>query len=139
MEGITVLDLFAGTGSIGFEFISRGAISVTAVDKDKRCLEFIRSTASKLEAHELRTIRADAFQFLDRETGTYDLIFADPPFDMSDKVKLAETVMTSGILKETGIFILEHPEEERYDDIPGFSSCRKYGNVSFSFFMLPLK
>jgi 16S rRNA (guanine(966)-N(2))-methyltransferase RsmD len=138
LQDITVLDLFAGTGNISFEFISRGAANVTAVDKDKRCLEFIRSTAEKLDAQNLRTVRAEADSFLSRASENYDIIFADPPFNMTDKKGLIENVMRSGVLNDQGIFILEHPKEEQYEEIPGFSSSRGYGNVTFSFFMLHL-
>jgi 16S rRNA (guanine966-N2)-methyltransferase len=138
IEGSAVLDLFAGTGNIGFEFISRGAASVTAVDREKKCLEFIRTVKEKLDVKELRTVRADISNFIKRETGKYDIIFADPPFDMQNKKDLAEMVLKSDLLNDDGIFILEHPEEEVLDSIPGFSSSRKYGNVTFSFFVLPL-
>ena len=111
---------------------------MTAVDKDKRCLEFIRSTAEKLDAQNLRTVRAEADSFLSRASENYDIIFADPPFNMTDKKGLIENVMRSGVLNDQGIFILEHPKEEQYEEIPGFSSSRGYGNVTFSFFMLHL-
>ena len=138
LNSTNVLDLFAGTGNISFEFISRGAASVTAVDREKKCLEFIRTVKEKLDAQAIRTVRSDIYSFIKRETGSYNIIFADPPFDMENKHDLAEMVLNSGMLKDEGIFILEHPEQEAYDNIPGFSSSRKYGNVTFSFFVLPL-
>lgn len=133
-DNIKVLDLFAGTGNISLEFISRGAESVISVDQDKACTIFIRQTAARLEIANLKIVRSDVFRFLDRAMGSFDVIFADPPYSMDNKASLIEVILNSGRLGEKGLFILEHPKEEDYSKTFGFHSTRRYGNVNFSFF-----
>jgi 16S rRNA (guanine966-N2)-methyltransferase len=130
----SVLDLYAGTGSISLEFISRHAQKVVSVDREKKCLEFIRKTASAFGADNITTIRDEAFRFIKKSKYTFDIIFADPPFSMTDKESLVILIMESGILNPDGLVVLEHPAEESYTDVTGFLSERKYGHIKFSFF-----
>lgn len=133
-EELDVLDLFSGTGSIAFEFLSREAKSVTAVDINNRCLDFIEKTSEHLKSGNIRIIREDVFRFMERSRESYDLIFADPPYDLADIKKIPDFVMKSGILRKTGWFILEHGAGDQFDLHPRFIRHRKYGNVNFSFF-----
>ena len=133
-EGCEVLDLYAGIGSISFESISRGAKSVVSVDREKRCLNFIRKTASVLGADNIITIRDEALRFIKKSKFSFDIIFADPPFSMPGKEDLIQQILKSKILNKDGLFVLEHPEDENYAEINGYESERKFGHVTFSFF-----
>jgi 16S rRNA (guanine966-N2)-methyltransferase len=134
MEGIQVLDLFAGTGSISYEFFSRGCGMVTAIDMDSRCVAFINRTAQTMNAENLEAVREDVFQFLKHPFGQYDLVYADPPYDMAGIDTLPDLVFSSKILKGDGLFILEHSRDHDFSKHSAFDQHRKYGNVNFSFF-----
>ncbi|NTW33160.1 MAG: methyltransferase domain-containing protein, partial [Bacteroidetes bacterium] len=133
-EEISVLELFAGTGSISFEFASRGAKEITAIDVNNRCNEFIRRAAVTYNFPNIRTVRADVFAFLGFCKAKYNVIFADPPYDMKDIEKLPDLVMNNKLLLEDGIFILEHSKTHDFSKHPSFLEHRKYGKVNFSFF-----
>lgn len=133
-DEITVLDLFAGTGSISFEFASRQAKQITAVDLNYQCTEFIRKTAKESNYETLRPIKSNVFNFLSGTKSNFDLIFADPPYDMEDIDKLPELIFEKQLLNEDGIFILEHSRKLSFEDHPHFTEHRKYGNVNFTFF-----
>ena len=83
-EGKTALDLFAGTGAITFELLSRGCAEVTSVEKAATQYNFIRKVAQQLNVSNLRLIKGDVFRFLDSGAAPFDFIFADPPYDMPD-------------------------------------------------------
>ncbi|MEM8508381.1 MAG: RsmD family RNA methyltransferase [Bacteroidota bacterium] len=135
LEGIAVLDLFSGTGNMAFEFASRGAQVVTAVDAHKGCALFIEKTRKEL-AMEIKVVKSDAFQFLMRHSSQYDIIFADPPYTMSlsDFMRLPELIFTKDLLKEDGRLILEHGSHTDLDRSPYLNDKRQYGNSVFSFF-----
>ena len=134
VEDLSVLDLFAGTGNISYEFASRGSKSVTAVDIESKCTSFIISTSEKLNFINIRVIKNDVFNYLDRETGHFDLIFADPPFDMPQLPGIPGLVLRGEALVPGGLFILEHPKRYDFSEFPGFEQHRNYGEVNFSFF-----
>jgi 16S rRNA (guanine966-N2)-methyltransferase len=131
---LRVLDLFTGTGSIAFEFLSRGVISVTAVDSNPRCIQFIRKTAEGLGADNITPVRSNCFVFLKHMSAKYDLIFADPPYDLDGIASVPVRVLESGLLAEEGLFILEHSGNNDFRDHPLFEQYRQYGSVNFSFF-----
>jgi 16S rRNA (guanine(966)-N(2))-methyltransferase RsmD len=133
-ESLQVLDLFAGTGSISFEFLSRGAAGVTSVDASHRCIDFIRKTAEVFGDTKIKPVKTNAFVFIKHTITQYDLIFADPPYDMDGIDVLPATVLGSGLLGAEGIFILEHSARYKFDDHPGFWQKRNYGSVHFTFF-----
>ncbi|HXH99624.1 MAG TPA: RsmD family RNA methyltransferase [Sphingobacteriaceae bacterium] len=134
LETIHVLDLFSGTGSISLEFASRGAIEVISVDKDFNCFKFLKQTAEKHQLQVIDARRDDVFKFLEQETGSYDIIFADPPYDHPKLPLIPEIVFSKNLLKSNGILILEHPAMKKADH-PNFTEQRKYGNSSFSFYV----
>lgn len=136
-ESVKVLDLFTGTGSISFEFISRDCPSVTAIDQNPRCIYFINKTAREFGIDNLRTVRSNVFQILRHPTASFDLIFADPPYDLADFGIIPELIFNSSILKPEGIFILEHSATWNFDQHTCFSQKRAYGNVNFTFFTSP--
>ena len=133
-EELSVLDLFAGTGNLSYEFFSRGARQVTAVENDSRCAAFIEKTSELLKAESITVFKADVFQFLKHAFGSYDIIFADPPYEMENLDTLPDLVFSARILNEEGWFILEHSKRSNFREHPFFDQQRTYGNVNFTFF-----
>ena len=136
-QEIKLLDLFAGTGNISYEFISRGATQITAVDQHYGCIKFINKTANELEA-EINTVKSDVFKYLDKVKTKSDLIFADPPYDFSteDFQKIPQLVFENNLLEEEGLLIVEHSKHTDLSETANFSESRRYGNSVFSFFKL---
>lgn len=138
IEGITALDLFAGTGAITFELLSRGAAQVTSVEKASTQQKFIAATAKKLGEENLRLVRGDVFRYLmSAPAASFDFIFADPPYDMPRFEEIPELVLSNGLLKPGGIFIIEHSRTRDFSSLPGFKRHVAYGSVNFSIFQAP--
>jgi len=133
-EQIKVLDLFAGTGGIGFEFASRGSVQVDAVENSYKHHDFIRKTARDLQFENYKAIKGDALKYIERCPFKYDIIFADPPFDWEHTEKLPDAIYGAGILAPEGIFILEHSKRVTFAGNPKLYDHRIYGNLHFSFF-----
>ena len=133
-EELKVLDLFSGTGSISFEFISRGVISVDSIERDFVHNKFIKETAHKLNISNLNAIKADAFGFINRSYAKYNIIFADPPYDLKGIDQIPDIIFSRDLLEEGGCFILEHSANYKFDNHPFFSEHRYYGSVNFTFF-----
>ena len=133
-EDIEVLDLFAGTGSISYEFASRGSKSVIAVDIHPRCVHFISDTAKKIDFNQLRVVRASALSFLQHCSSKFDLIFADPPYDLEGIEQIALIVFERQLLRDNGWLIIEHDRSHDFSAFTGFYEQRNYGKVNFSFF-----
>lgn len=133
-DNITVLDLFTGTGNIAFEFASRGAKKVTAVDMHSPCVFFVKNTAKSLGLASIVTDRADVFKYLKKSFATYDIIFADPPYELSNTDTISDLVFESKLLNKNGWLIVEHGPKTNLSTKKGFVDMRKYGNVHFSFF-----
>lgn len=131
----TALDLFSGTGSIAFELLSRDCKEVTAVEKDAFHYAFIKKVKVELKADNLTTIKTDAFRFIEQTSCTYDFIFADPPYALKDLEKVPELILSRNLLNPDGVFIMEHPKEYDFSELPGFSQKRVYGSVNFSIFV----
>jgi 16S rRNA (guanine966-N2)-methyltransferase len=133
-QNLAVLDLFAGTGSISYEFYSRGSNPVVAVEINPRCSDFIFRTATQLRYSGLSVVKSDALHYL-KQTGTkWDVIFADPPYDFPHIREVYQLVFERKMLRPEGIFILEHDKSLDLKDEPGFFDHRHYGKVNFSFF-----
>lgn len=133
-EETTALDLFSGTGSVAFELISRGCPFVISVEGNQNHYNFICKTQETLEAKELFPIKADVFKYLKSVKQKFDLIFADPPYDLPELEKIPQLVLEKNILKEDGIFVMEHSKNYNFSEHPHFVKEKKYGNVHFSFF-----
>ncbi|MCY1520011.1 Ribosomal RNA small subunit methyltransferase D [compost metagenome] len=129
-----VLDLFSGTGSISIEFASRDTKHITSVDKHPSCIYWLKSIAQQHQLHEIDAYKADTFKFLMNDNHQYHIIFADPPYDLSNIPMIPQLVMERGLLTDNGTLIVEHPPMLKLDQLPGFTEMRKYGNSSFSFF-----
>ena len=134
-DGLKVLDLFAGTGNISFEFASRGIDDITAVDSFPGCTQYIAKTATELD-FSISTVKADVFKYLEKTTEKFDIIFADPPysFDQSQFLKIADLVFERGLLEEDGLLVVEHSDQTDLSQHPRHTEQRKYGGSIFSFF-----
>jgi 16S rRNA (guanine(966)-N(2))-methyltransferase RsmD len=137
LEGIRLLDLFSGTGNISLEFLSRGAENVLSVEQDRTLFTYQQALARKLEETNWQMVKADVFSFLATHRGTYDIIFADPPFRMEAFDRIPTLVRDGDLLAEDGLLIVEHPGEVDLSNDPWFWKHRPYGNVHFSFFRRP--
>lgn len=136
-DEISVIDLFAGTGNISYEFASRGTEQITSVDEDFGCIKFINDIANKFNMP-ISTIKSDVFKFLENASLQVDVIFADPPYNFSDEQfeKIPELVFKNNLLLEDGLLIVEHSKHTNLSHINGFSYSKSYGGNSFSFFKL---
>lgn len=133
LEGADVLDLFAGTGSISLECVSRGAREVTAVELAHTQQNFIIATSKSLGINNLHLIRGDVFRYLKACSIRYDLIFADPPYALKELPTLPSLIVPA-LLKPGGLFVLEHGDQYDFSGHPHFLDLRTYGSVHFSFF-----
>ena len=133
-SGLKILDLFSGTGSIGYEFLSRGADEVTFVDKDHHHIRFIRKTIDMLNDINAIIIQDDIFRFIKNCPSSYDIIFADPPYEFQFTNEVPGAVFSSGLLKPDGLFILVHSKTHDFAKFQKYRELRKYGKVQFSFF-----
>jgi 16S rRNA (guanine(966)-N(2))-methyltransferase RsmD len=134
-EEIRVLDLFAGTGSISMEFASLGSSDITLVEKDRFHIQFIKKNLGILGIEGINIIQADVFKFLERNRSKYDLIFADPPYDMPGIIDLP-LLAINHLRDDDSFFILEHGPSLVFQGHDGFRETRKYGKVHFSFFSI---
>ncbi len=133
-EDISVLDLFSGTGNISMEFASRGAGSVTSVDRSIQCVHYLKDTARQHGLTNIQVFKDDVFKYLQLETEKFDLIFADPPYDLNRIPEIAVIVFEKNLLNKDGLLIIEHQSLQNLSNHPAFVEQRKYGNSSFSFF-----
>ena len=130
-----VLDLFSGTGCISFEFASRGCEDVTSIELDRFHYAFICSVVEKLEIkRSVRVLNADVFKFIGRSAESFNMIFADPPYDLKRLAELPDLILNSKLLSEGGLLILEHGKTNDFSKHVRFKELRTYGSVHFSFF-----
>ncbi|MCH8546988.1 MAG: RsmD family RNA methyltransferase, partial [Cryomorphaceae bacterium] len=136
-EEVTVLDLFAGIGSITLEFISRGSTRVTAVEKHPECVTFLLNTIHELALDDkegFAVVRADVMSYLAKAFNKNDIIFADPPYEYEHYDEVIRLVFDRELLSEGGMLIVEHDQRRSFDQHPYFQEMRRYGGVAFSFF-----
>jgi 16S rRNA (guanine966-N2)-methyltransferase len=133
-DACDVLDLFCGTGNISFEFASRGIRRVTSVDKHSGCIYWVKSVIAKYDLEQIEVQKSDVFKFLEQEKNQYQIIFADPPYDLPAIPRIPELVMENNLLTDNGMLIVEHPSLLKLNSQPGYTETRRYGNSSFSFF-----
>ncbi len=135
MDNLRILDLCAGTGNIAFEFISREAGTVTAVDSNFNCVRHIRTLAKSFEVEaEIATIQSDIIKHLTTTEMKYDLVFSDPPYEFPKYKEIVDLVFDRNILNEDGLLIVEHGKRTDLSELQNFVQARTYGNVVFSFF-----
>lgn len=133
-EEIYALDLFAGTGAISFELVSRGCAKVVSVEMHNIQFSFIVKIMNELKTNKLIPIRGDVFKFVQSSKEKFDFIFADPPYDLKDLDKIPQMIFDQDLLKEEGLFVLEHSKNNDFSTMPQFLEKRVYGSVNFSFF-----
>ncbi len=130
-----VLDLFAGTGSLSLEFISRGAQWVLAIDINETHCRLIREFSAKIECdHKVEAIRSDVFKYLQVSGEKFDIIVADPPYDHKKITDIPQIIFEKNLLEKGGILVVEHPNTIYFSTHPNFINHRRYGKVNFSFF-----
>jgi len=133
-DNINVLDLFSGTGNISLEFASRGARQVISVDRSIQCVHYLKDTARQHKLEQIKTFKADVFKYLEVETDQYDLIFADPPYDLNQIPEIPKIIFEKNLLAPGGLLIVEHQSMQNLSQHSAFVEHRKYGYTSFSFF-----
>ena len=135
-ENKKVLDLFGGTGSMTFEFASRGCPDITCVELDRFHYNFICSVIAQLDiSNRVKAINGDVFKFIGRTPEHFNIIFADPPYELKRLSELPDLILNSSLLAEEGVLILEHGKTNDFSIHPFFCELRTYGSVHFSFFM----
>ncbi len=134
-NSVSVLDLFAGTGNISYEFASRGTENITAIDNNFGCIKFIHST-SKILDFNINSYKSDVYKFLEKTNQKFDIIFADPPYNFEKEKfeKIVNLVFENNLLSEDGLLILEHSKHTDLKSSDNLSYQRKYGGNMFSFF-----
>lgn len=134
-DDLIVLDLFAGTGNISYEFASRGTEHITCVDQDFGCIKFINETAENFKMP-LHVIKSDVFKYLEKTTQQANIIFADPPYGFADDLftKIPQLVFQNNLLLEDGLLIVEHSKHTDLSKLSNFSYSKSYGGNMFSFF-----
>ncbi|MCK5822250.1 MAG: RsmD family RNA methyltransferase [Bacteroidales bacterium] len=136
MANIRVLDLFAGTGSISYEFASLGCPDVISIDNDRFHVAAIQKNCELIGLHSINVVRTDVFRFLSKPNRQFDIIFADPPYDLPKLAEIPNLVLRSGSLAQDALFILEHGPANNFTENPSWRETRKYGKVHFSFFSI---
>jgi len=134
-NSLSVLDLFAGIGSISCEFASRGTEDITSVDQHYNSLKFIHKTAKELNLN-IKSFKSDVFKYLEKTNLKHDVIFADPPYEFKKELfeKIINLIFDNDLLNENGLLIIEHSKHTDLSDITNFSNSKKYGGSMFSFF-----
>jgi 16S rRNA (guanine966-N2)-methyltransferase len=135
IEALKTLDLFGGTGSISYELASRGARDLTIVEKDTAMYEFVKKTREALSIENLKTVKMDVFRYIQQCTETFDLIFAGPPYALTNIDDLPKLVFEKKLLNENGWFVLEHTPRNDYKTFPYFKMEKNYGTTIFSIFV----
>ncbi len=136
-EGLQVLDLFAGTGNLSFEFSSRGVAKVISIDSHIKCVQYLKKIALEQGFKQMQASQADVFTYLknwESEDG-FNLIFADPPYAMNGLGSLPTLILSKKMLKEKGVLIIEHSNKFSFKDHVSFLEQRVYGQSCFSFFV----
>ncbi len=134
LENLDVLDLFSGTGNMSYEFCSRGCVRTVAVEKHPKSVHFIREMAKKLDFHQLLVIKNDVLHYLSNHHETFDIIYADPPYDWEHFQQLPELIFSNAWLKKDGWLIIEHDKHTDFAESPFFTELRKYGKSLLSIF-----
>lgn len=135
IENCRALDLFSGTGSISYELASRGAKEIISVELNYKHYLFIKKTIQEIGFSNIKVYKNDAFQACRKLKGqSFDLIFADPPYQLKSINEIPAVLFDNNLLSEEGIAVIEHPASVDYSQHPYFFEHREYGSVNFSLF-----
>ncbi|MBS1753353.1 MAG: RsmD family RNA methyltransferase [Ferruginibacter sp.] len=135
IEELEVLDLFGGTGCISYELASRGALTITIVEKDNKMYDFIKKTSAELKFENFNIVKLDVFKFIESNTRQYDFIFAGPPYALATIDELPVKIFEHNLLKPGGWFVLEHTPRNDYKKFAHYKTERNYGTTIFSIFI----
>ncbi|MBX2934450.1 MAG: RsmD family RNA methyltransferase [Ferruginibacter sp.] len=135
IDTLEVLDLFGGTGCISYELASRGASTITIVEKDNKMYDFIKKTSAELEFENFNVVKLDVFKFIESSARQYDFIFAGPPYALATIDELPVKIFEHNILKPGGWFVLEHTPRNDYKKFAHYKTERNYGTTIFSIFI----
>mgnify|MGYP000885940804 CR=1 FL=1 len=133
-DKVCALDRFAATGSLSIQLVSRGCDRVVSVEKDHDHYAFIRKVMQEVKTDKCLPVCGDVFKFIKSERQRFDFIFADPPYELAGLETLPDLIFESNLLKENGLFVLEHGKKNSFEGHPHFVERRTYGSVNFSFF-----
>ncbi len=133
-DGIKTLDLFGGTGAISYELASRGAESLTIVEKDANMYAYIKKNIELLGISGVQLLKMEVFDYLATASGSFDFIFAGPPYALTTIDEIPKLIIEKKLLAEDGYFVLEHTPRNAYSTYEGFLFQRNYGTTVFSFF-----
>ena len=133
-EGVTALDLFAGTGSISIELVSRGCERVVSIEKDRQHHAFICDIMRQVKTEKCIPVCGDALRYMTRGSEQFDFIFADPPYALKELAQIPDLIFQNNLLKDGGLFVLEHGKDNSFEQHPHFVEHRVYGSVNFSIF-----
>ena len=133
-ENITALDLFAGTGSISIELVSRGCDRVISIEKDRQHHAFINNVMQQVKTNKCIPICGDALRYISHSNEQFDFIFADPPYALKELANIPNLIFQHNLLKTNGIFVLEHGKDNDFSQHEHFVEHRAYGSVNFSIF-----
>lgn len=136
IEDANVLDLFGGTGAISFEFLSRDCKSVTTVEKAATQYNFIKKVAQQLNVNNMRLIKGDVVKFLSTCDTPFDIVFADPPYNLPDFGEIPGLILGSKAVAPGTLVVVEHSKAFDFSSLPGFVDHRVYGSVNFSIFQV---
>ena len=134
LEDATALDLFAGTGSISIELVSRGCSHVVSVEKDQAHFNFIRKVMETVKTDRCLPVKGDVFKYIAGCSTQFDFIFADPPYQLENLTEIPDLIFDGNLLAPDGIFVLEHGSKSNFSSHPRFTDMKRYGSVHFSFF-----
>lgn len=131
---IKVLDLFSGTGSISYEFASRECISVISVESNFKHHTFIKKTIDDIGFENIKAIKSDAFRYVKSCNKKFDIVFADPPYDLKEIESIPDFIYEQKILNDNAWLIVEHGDKTNFSKHKYFKEVRNYGGVNFSIF-----
>ncbi len=134
-DSISVIDLFAGTGNISYEFASRGCKNIVSVDENYNCIKYINTISKELQ-FDINSFKSDVYSFLQKTTLQADIIFADPPyhFETSKFLEIVDIVFQKELISEEGYLIIEHSKNTDLSQHKNHSFDKRYGGNVFSFF-----
>lgn len=134
-DEISVIDLFSGTGSVSYEFASRGTEHIISVDQHFGCISFINKVSTEFEMP-IQTIRSEVFKFLEQTQLKATIIFADPPyaFSLEEFSRIPDLVFKNNLLENEGLLVVEHSKQTNLSDLPNYNYSKNYGGSVFSFF-----
>ena len=135
-EGMTAVDLFAGTGAVSFELLSRGCAAVTSVEMAQTQLAFIRKVSGILRCEGHRIVKGDVFRFVENASSAVDFVFADPPYNHPRFAEIPALILKSALVKEGTLVVVEHSQAHDFSTLQGFIDHRAYGSVNFSIFQI---